>query len=317
MKLKPIVTGGLLVFVAASLVFLVVDEATQRGTGAGGDASSQADAAENTPGAGPSTPKPAGEPTVKQAVPVTTTQPAVASETVIAYYFYTTMRCPSCHKIETWSHEAVEKGFAPAIKAKRLVWRMVNVDEPKNKHFVKDYQLYTKSVVLVAMRDGRQTRWKNLPKVWELLGSKAAFQTYVQTEARAFSPALTMRAAKPTPAKPVAPARQVTAYYFHTTMRCPSCRKIEAWSREAVHREFAPDLKAERLVWRMVNVDEPKNKHFVQDYKLYTKSLVLVGRRDGKQTRWKNLPKVWELLGNKATFQTYVRDQVRAFLEGN
>jgi hypothetical protein len=55
---------------------------------------------------------------------------------------------------------------------------------------VKDYQLYTKSVVLSDLAAGKELRWKNLPKVWELLNDEAGFVEYVQTETHAYLDAM-------------------------------------------------------------------------------------------------------------------------------
>jgi len=111
-------------------------------------------------------------------------------------------------------------------------------------------------------------------------------------------------------------SHKVIAYYFHGTARCPSCRKIEAYSQEAVQNGFPDALKNGLLEWHVVNVEEPGNTHFVKDYQLYTKSLVIVDTRDSKQVRWKNLEKVWELLGDKDGFIKYVQDEVREYLGG-
>jgi hypothetical protein len=116
------------------------------------------------------------------AVSDTTAQP----QQIIAYYFYTTKRCVSCHKIEAYSQEALETGFAEELKSGRLVWRPTNIDEPDNAHFVQDYQLYTKSLVLVDERVGKQQGWKNLADVWKLLNDKQKFIDYVQKETRAY-----------------------------------------------------------------------------------------------------------------------------------
>jgi len=111
--------------------------------------------------------------------------------------------------------------------------------------------------------------------------------------------------------------RQLIAYYFHGNVRCTSCRKIEAFAKEAVTEGFPDALKQESLKWRAVNTDEPENRHFVEDYKLYTKSVVLVDIRDSKTLRWKNLEKVWTLMRDKATFIKYVRDEVSEYLEAD
>jgi len=66
-----------------------------------------------------------------------------------------------------------------------------------------------------------------------------------------------------------------------------------------------------QLVWKPLNVDEAQNEHFVQDYQLFTRSLVLVDGTNPK--RFKNLDKVWTLVRDKPVFQKYVQDEVRAF----
>lgn len=106
-------------------------------------------------------------------------------------------------------------------------------------------------------------------------------------------------------------SHKIVAYYFHGTRRCPSCMKIEAYSQEAVQTGFAEDLKSGKLEWRVVNTDDSPNEHYLKDYQLYTKSLVLSHIENGKETAWKNLEKVWEFLGDKEAFVKYVQDEVR------
>ncbi len=111
-------------------------------------------------------------------------------------------------------------------------------------------------------------------------------------------------------------SHRVIVYYLHTSYRCASCRKLEAYTTEAIQQGFADELKDGRLVFQVVNVEEKGNEHFVQDYKIFTKSVVLVDERSGRQVNWKNLPKVWELLGNKEHFLRYVREETGKYLAG-
>lgn len=167
---KKIVRAALLVFVLLSVAFLVMKEFRQ-GPEVSSPRVSQAIV--------PNVQAPAPEMTPKK-------DPQVSSHKVIVYYFHGTARCPSCRKIEAFSQEAVQSGFSQALKDGRLEWRVINVEEPGNEHFVQDYQLYTKSLVVVDMQDGRQTTWKNLERVWKLLGDKGAFMKYVEEEVRAY-----------------------------------------------------------------------------------------------------------------------------------
>ena len=118
----------------------------------------------------------------------------------------------------------------------------------------------------------------------------------------------------PTSVTPGARPHRVTAYYFHTTTRCASCKAIEAYSHEAIEKAFADELADGRLVWKVVNVDLKGNEHFMKDYDLYTKSLVLVNEVRGKPAQWKNLEKVWQLLQDKPKFLRYVQDETRGYL---
>ena len=109
--------------------------------------------------------------------------PAAAKERqIIVYYFHGTRRCVTCKKLEAYSHEAVSSGFAEALADGTVQWRAVNVDEPANNHFIEDYQLDTKTVVLTKLEQGQQKGWKKLDKVWQLVGQKAVFVDYVQRE---------------------------------------------------------------------------------------------------------------------------------------
>jgi len=111
------------------------------------------------------------------------------------------------------------------------------------------------------------------------------------------------------------PKNYVIAYYFHGTFRCPTCHKLEQYSKEAIEANFKNELTSGKIVFKTVNVDEKANEHFVNDYQLYTKSLVISLVRGGKEEKFKNLTKIWEYVGNKQRFYDYVRDEIAAFLK--
>ncbi len=92
--------------------------------------------------------------------------------------------------------------------------------------------------------------------------------------------------------------------------------KIESFSREAVETGFGEELKNGKVAWRLVNLDEPANKHYIDDYQLYAKSVIVSDVRGGEEVRWKNLTKVWQLTGDKGLFMKYIQDEVRAYLAG-
>lgn len=106
--------------------------------------------------------------------------------TNVAYYFCSTYRCSNCLTLEKYSHEAIQSGFTDQLASGNLSWIIKNLDEEENAHFVDDYKLFTKALVLVRYENGQQVKWKNCDKIWELLGDEAAFKKYVQSEVAAF-----------------------------------------------------------------------------------------------------------------------------------
>jgi hypothetical protein len=68
---------------------------------------------------------------------------------------------------------------------------------------------------------------------------------------------------------------KVIAYYFHANTRCSNCIKIEQYSKAAIEAGFTYALKNETLEMRVINYEQPENRHFLNEYKLVTKSLIL------------------------------------------
>ncbi|MEW6075791.1 MAG: nitrophenyl compound nitroreductase subunit ArsF family protein [Candidatus Omnitrophota bacterium] len=111
------------------------------------------------------------------------------------------------------------------------------------------------------------------------------------------------------------PVAKVIAYYFHGMFRCNTCTKMEKYSREAIEANFQDVLASGNLEFKAVNVEDRRNEHFVNDYQLYTKSLVLSLERDGKEVKYRNLDKIWKLVHNKQKFIDYVTGEVSAFMK--
>ena len=135
-------------------------------------------------------------------------------------------------------------------------------------------------------------------------------------EAAAAPPASSASRSRAEPATPAgAKESKVRVYYFYTSVRCPTCRQIEALTEEALKSAFADALAAGRVEWLPTNVQLPQNRHFVRDFELFTKSVVIVRIRNGEQAEWKNLEKVWELVQDKKTFSRYIEGEIRAYMK--
>lgn len=116
--------------------------------------------------------------------------------------------------------------------------------------------------------------------------------------------------------RPDAPSRRTVVYYFHGNFRCDTCRKFEAYTDEAIREAFPAELKSGAVEWRIVNVEEPANEHFVKDYGLTTRQIILSDVVDGKEKRWKDLFRIWELVKDKQAYTNYVIEETRAYAEG-
>lgn len=160
MKARQIVTILLLVFVAASVTAIVM----KRG---GGEPGAEKPAG-STADAGPSVSADGGD------------------TKVIAYYFHGNARCKTCLTIEMYALEAIETGFPDALKEGRIEFLPVNIETPENEHFIDDFQLAARTVVLERIVGGKPKDYVNLNRVWELVGDKDAYITYIQDETEKF-----------------------------------------------------------------------------------------------------------------------------------
>ncbi|MFA5144256.1 MAG: nitrophenyl compound nitroreductase subunit ArsF family protein [Candidatus Omnitrophota bacterium] len=111
------------------------------------------------------------------------------------------------------------------------------------------------------------------------------------------------------------PVNGVVVYYFHGNFRCVNCKTIEQNTKEALEKYFRKELDAGTVVFKAVNVETKGNEHFTEDYKLYTKSVVLSLVKGGKEVKSGNLTRVWEYLRNKDAFHQYIKGEVEKYLE--
>lgn len=110
--------------------------------------------------------------------------------------------------------------------------------------------------------------------------------------------------APPTATAPIAD-KALTVYYFHGNQRCPTCRKIEELTRKALETDFMPALQSGAIVFQSVNLDEPRNEHFIADFGLDSRIVVMQ-----KGAKFLKLPEVWTLVRNPDAFAAYIRDGV-------
>ena len=102
----------------------------------------------------------------KPTVPATATE-KVSSNELKVYYFHGTKRCMTCNTIEQLARETAEK-------YKNVKFISVNIEEPQNEHFVRDFQLVSRSVVME-----RKGKIEKFDRVWELVRRPEDFKKYL------------------------------------------------------------------------------------------------------------------------------------------
>lgn len=99
----------------------------------------------------------------------------LASSQFSAVYFHSPHRCPTCRKIESFAHEAL----TPEIETGAIAWQTADYTTDVNGTLVKQFKVFTSTVVLVEVEDGNVVRWKNLEEVWNHTSDQADFTAFI------------------------------------------------------------------------------------------------------------------------------------------
>ena len=91
---------------------------------------------------------------------------------------------------------------------------------------------------------------------------------------------------------------------------------MEKLTKEVLKKQFRKQIISNKIIFKAVNTEKPGNKHFIQDYQLFTKSVVLVDMRKGKQVNWKRLDKTWNYIRDREAFLRYIKNEIDVFLKG-
>jgi len=110
-------------------------------------------------------------------------------------------------------------------------------------------------------------------------------------------------------------APEFNVYYFHGSMRCITCRRIEQYTKETIETDFAEAIREGLVVFREMNMETKENKHYVNEFQLYTQSVVLTREKDGKILKWKNLDQIWNKVKKQEDFKKYIHEETENFMK--
>ncbi|MEI6089741.1 MAG: nitrophenyl compound nitroreductase subunit ArsF family protein [bacterium] len=104
---------------------------------------------------------------------------------------------------------------------------------------------------------------------------------------------------------------RIDVTYFHATMRCAGCLAIEEITESTMKDSFARELKDSTITYSSVDFLAEGNEHFQDDYKFDVQTLIISKKVNGKEVKWKNLEKIWDLYSNPGNYTKYVESEIR------
>jgi hypothetical protein len=72
---------------------------------------------------------------------------------------------------------------------------------------------------------------------------------------------------------------------FHSTHRCMTCNAIETNTKYTLDTYFAKELKANKITFQVINVDEKENEKIAEKFEASGTALILNVIKNGKETQ--------------------------------
>jgi hypothetical protein len=102
---------------------------------------------------------------------------------------------------------------------------------------------------------------------------------------------------------------------FHSTHRCMTCNAIEANTKYTLDTYFAKELKEDKIIFRVVNVDEKENEKIAEKFEASGTALILNVLKNGKETQI-NLTDFAFMKGNdKEAFSRELKSKIASELK--
>lgn len=105
-------------------------------------------------------------------------------------------------------------------------------------------------------------------------------------------------------------ANKVVVYYMHRTIRCFTCQRMEAATRQALQESFPSEIASGRLELKVE--DYQKREDLAKQYGVHTVSVLVVTVADGREVSHRDLDRIWDLQMRNDAFRAYITEAVRA-----
>ncbi len=139
--------------------------------------------------------------------------------------------------------------------------------------------------------------------------------TLAEQPASSASPARLSPGGGPSSSEPGRSSQEtLVVWYFHGTMRCPTCQTIEALAHEVVQTDFAQELASGRIVWKTANYEKPMYSALAQKMQVRMPVVVLARMQSDQLLESKTLEEVWGLVQDKSAFRNFLLKEIRQML---
>ena len=108
---------------------------------------------------------------------------------------------------------------------------------------------------------------------------------------------------------------RVEVVYLIFGKRCATCHTIEVYTEEAVNTLYKDEISKGLVVWRLIDCDKPENKHYLKDFDLVAKAVMVLRYENNEVIDWENLKDIWTKYTNKKEYFTYISEGVNMFLD--
>jgi cytochrome c-type biogenesis protein len=108
---------------------------------------------------------------------------------------------------------------------------------------------------------------------------------------------------------------KVEVLYFHPRFRCVSCNNVEKFAREVTKDEFAKEMKDGKLVFKSLEIDDPKNKKLVQELGVTGSSLFVVAS-GGNKSEHSEIKSVWLHWNDPEKCKDIITSELKSVLYG-
>jgi hypothetical protein len=104
---------------------------------------------------------------------------------------------------------------------------------------------------------------------------------------------------------------RIDVLYFHATIRCTGCLAIEELTESTMKDLYAKELKDSSITYSSLDFLAEGNEHFQDDYKFDVQTLIISKKVNGKEVKWKNLERIWDLYSNPGNYAKYLESEIR------